>query len=73
MGDSCSVQKPRPRPLKGRHKVWVVIHCEWFRLYDCPSPNVSELAFHVSSTLAYAERYMRKCIVSSYSWWGGSK
>src|SRR5436305_546467 len=61
--------KRKPKPLRAKTKVWVVIHCEYFQFHDCTSPTVDEMAFHVSSTLSKAERYMRGCNMSSYSWW----
>src|ERR671930_91147 len=59
----------RRGPVMGRRKrtVWVVMHYEIMGRPE--SPHVDCLQFHVSSTLAKAEAYIRAVWVDSYSWW----
>jgi hypothetical protein len=47
--------------------VWVVMHYEIMGLPD--SPHVDSVQFHVSSSLAKAEEYIRSHWVASHSWW----
>ena len=47
--------------------VWVVMHYEYMGLPD--SPRIDSVQFHVSSSLANAEMYIRAIQVDSHSWW----
>jgi hypothetical protein len=52
---------------KRKQVVWVVMHYEYVGSADKPWPDA--LQFHVSSTRAGAERYIRSVTVESHSWW----
>jgi hypothetical protein len=47
--------------------VWVVMHYEYMGSSD--TPWIDALQFHVSSTLAKAEKYIRGSGVDAHSWW----
>jgi hypothetical protein len=47
--------------------VWVVMHYE---IIGTPkAPQIDSIQFHVSSSLAKAEAYIRSCWVDAHSWW----
>jgi hypothetical protein len=50
-----------------KQMVWVVMHYEIIGMPD--NYWVDALQFHVSSTLARAEKYIRNCHVDTHSWW----
>jgi hypothetical protein len=52
---------------KRERTVWVVMHYEIIGMPD--APQVDALQFHVSSSLAKAEKYIRKMWVDAHSWW----
>src|SRR5262245_15489714 len=52
---------------KRKRTVWVVMHYEIIGLPK--APQVDALQFHVSSSLAKAESYIRRGWVDAHSWW----
>lgn len=46
---------------------WVLTHCDI--MGDAAKPHVDSLAWHVSSSLRKAEKYICSTIVSPTSWW----
>jgi hypothetical protein len=53
--------------VKKQHRVWVVMHYEIMGVE--PHEWVDCVQFHVSSTLAKAEGYIKRSIVDPFSWW----
>jgi hypothetical protein len=47
--------------------VWVAMHYEIMGRPE--SPYIDSVQFHVSSSFAHAERYIRAMGVDSHSWW----
>jgi hypothetical protein len=58
------MRKPKGKPQR---LVWVVMHYEYMGFSDLP--RIDALQFHVSSTLAKAEKYIRSLHVDAHSWW----
>jgi hypothetical protein len=50
-----------------KQTVWVVMHYEIMGLPE--TPRVDSVQFHVSSSLAKAEEYIRRGLVDAHSWW----
>jgi hypothetical protein len=59
---------PRRRLLaKSNRTVWVVLHCEYMR--NPKHQFIDEMLFYVASSLAAAERFIRRSMVDRHSWW----
>jgi len=58
--------------MSKRHRtVWAIIHCEYMQVTLNPNgqPWMDEMLFHVASSFAHVERYVRTMKTSPHGWW----